>query len=648
MPSKDRDTLGLAGTLQPGQKVKDFPTPIISDLLFTEDVDIEGQPNYLPLPKGTPYPDQRGPLAGFRLVQEKPLSHRVNRRWWANDRINQDAYNYSESFVDEGGTFPVFMRQYVVPRLTYVRATDKAAFTGLIRIDVTAGGTGYSPGTTIAITGNATAIPKIVSGVLRAIYLTSEGTGYDSASLPSVTITDTGPGAGATAISVMQPKAAVLIKEDMKELPTDDPRHSDSVQVIRVYETLPGPTLTSQNAVDSQAWGGASTTIGKAVVSGTTPTAGAFNVLESTVQAESANVSRQQTKTIDGGGWPQLTEFHVDSQSGIIIRITKQMVDAAVVSGISLTAAPGTSEGSGTGTLDVLAPGLILTPVTSSSMVVSGSLTPNVTGTWSLQNVTYNGAPVWLFILSGIPYFMFYTGSQWNVGTSFSSSPLWFLISGPGNPGGIYTIGTGTGTFTATFTPAVLGSKQIEHQPFDEYRTIQLISEIGQLPDPENYPDVVQISLPSILNSAEVNEAWAFTSDKQSNSAALQKNITTGYSGPANATIYRSYSFGPPVSIPNVTAWKPEEDSLFWYWFYFNTDNDFVASEARTFEFPPTLHSLTTVTIGGSDSGAGNIGSLQATSPTGYSSGDTFVHAAKVEKQQMGIYLLEYAVATIP
>lgn len=640
------DPQALAAVMSPGQRAVSFPTPIISDLLFQEDIDVEGTPSYLAMPRGTPYPDQTR-YPGFRLVQEIPLSHRVHRFTWANDRINQDAWNYSIQYVNEAGGYPIFIRQYVLPRIGYTRATDKAAFTGLIRIDLSSGGSGYTADTVITFSaGTATAIPKIVNGVLRQIILTSEGTGYDSASLPTVIITDSGGGTGAAAVAVMQPKGAILIKEDMQELPPEDPRHSDSVQVIRIYETLPGPVLTSLNALDGQAWGGSTTTTQQEVSSGTTATAGAFTVLGSEVQAKTANVSEKTVKVIDNGGWPTLTEFHVDSQSGIIIRIVKQMVDAAVVSAIPLNEPPGTNEGAGAGNHAVLAPGLIITPGTS-FLDGAGTVTPDVTGLWSLQG-TWNAKRFWLIIVGSTPYFLFYNAGQWNVAESFVAPILWQLVTTSSDPSGAYAAIGGTGTLSIALAYTDPVAQQIEHQPFDEYRTIQLVSQIGQLPDDEQYPDVVQISLPSILNSAEVDEAWAFTTDKEANAAALQKNITTGYSGPANATVYRSYSFGPPISIPTVTSFWPKEDSVFWYWWYANTGSDYVDAQARTFEFPPTLHDAISIDIGGSISGAGHVSDLAATSPTGYASGQQIVHAAQVQKMQMGIYLLEYVIATIP
>lgn len=79
---------------------------------------------------------------------------------------------------------------------------------------VTAGGSGYSASTTVTFgpgpAGSVRALgtPVIASGVITSINVTQWGTGYvpalpGSAGVPSVTITDSGGGAGAAATAVM-------------------------------------------------------------------------------------------------------------------------------------------------------------------------------------------------------------------------------------------------------------------------------------------------------------------------------------------------------------------------------------------------------------------------------------------------------------
>ena len=98
-------------------------------------------------------------------------------------------------------------------------ATSTAASNGgiVVGAQITAGGSGYSPATVVTFGAGpsgsvlATGVPVINGGVISAINMTAWGFGYLPAvlgtatytSLPTVTITDTGGGSGATARAVM-------------------------------------------------------------------------------------------------------------------------------------------------------------------------------------------------------------------------------------------------------------------------------------------------------------------------------------------------------------------------------------------------------------------------------------------------------------
>lgn len=463
----------------------------------------------------------------------------------------------------DGGVFPILIgieetsEESTLGKFTSTSKKTEISQTthadGTIQVAVANPGSGYGSAPSVVFAGGdgtGAAATASINAAGQVFLITVTG-GINYTVPPAVTLTG-GGGTGATAAAFASPdvpKGYWIIRSKIG--PENEYRSKSGYAYVDGYQVL-----ATNDAEDNEAWAGATTVTEQIVPAGTTPPAVTFPVLESKVEKIDLYRAIQTRKAIDAGGWPTLTEWHVDSASGIKIRIHKQMVDAAVVSAIALNATPGTNEGAGAGINTVYAPGLVVIPGTSAT--------------------------------------------------------------------------------------------QIEHQPHDEYRTIQLISDLAQLPSPETYPDVVQISLPDILNSAQVNEAWATDGDGQANSAALQKNITKGYTGPANATVHRQYFIGPPsgAQIPDVTAFFPEEDSLFWYWWYFTSDQ--YGAEARTFEFPATLHAAITVSIGGSPSGAGVVGTIPATCPTGWTQGQTLVHAAKVEKQQMGVYLLEYVDATIP
>lgn len=110
-------------------------------------------------------------------------------------------------------------------------------------ITVTNGGTGYVAGATVNITGGgsgAQGVAQVVGGVIKAVSVVANGTGYLVA--PGVSFTAS-LGSGATATATLETVSMQLVKEDVQELPEDDPRRSLYLVLVRTYETLPGPIL---------------------------------------------------------------------------------------------------------------------------------------------------------------------------------------------------------------------------------------------------------------------------------------------------------------------------------------------------------------------------------------------------------------------
>lgn len=109
-------------------------------------------------------------------------------------------------------------------------------------ITVTNGGSGYTsaPTVTISQSGGATATAQVSGGEVKAIRVTSYGFGYS----PTPTVSfNGGSGLGAAASVTLETVTMRLVKEDMSQLPEDDPRRSMFVLVTRVYESTPGPIL---------------------------------------------------------------------------------------------------------------------------------------------------------------------------------------------------------------------------------------------------------------------------------------------------------------------------------------------------------------------------------------------------------------------
>ena len=119
-------------------------------------------------------------------------------------------------------------------------------------VTVTNSGSGYTSAPSVTITGGsgsgATAVAQIDSaGKVRTVTVTAFGGNYTSAPLVGFS---GGGGINAAASATIETARFALVKEDAKELPNDDPRQSLYLLVTRVYETLPGPVLTTHDYWD--------------------------------------------------------------------------------------------------------------------------------------------------------------------------------------------------------------------------------------------------------------------------------------------------------------------------------------------------------------------------------------------------------------
>lgn len=254
------------------------PTPDWFNLLLWEIVDTVAGENVPRLEYGTPHPNVEKYL-GYMLCKEERLDYKTVKRWYASPAVSTQAvWNYDIGFAEESAAHPVYARTYILRREqeappAIAPLTKGAAFTGVWQIRVTNGGTGYVPDNPplVTVTGNATA-KAIVSnlGVVSWVVITSEGSGYAAA--PTVTIAPSPTVGGSTALAEakIQLDTAKLVKEDLFELPDDDPRRSIFVRVVRIYETLPGPVITIRNGWDD--FGGVEKTTEQKLLVGSTPT----------------------------------------------------------------------------------------------------------------------------------------------------------------------------------------------------------------------------------------------------------------------------------------------------------------------------------------------------------------------------------------
>lgn len=231
----------LIGQNEPGTLAPSYPTPA-SDIQFTGIT--EGNiTDYLQGVYGQPPPGGTNP--DYFLVNETPINWQYFKRIYAKDRLVEDTYNASISYLAESKDHPIFTRDYIVRRAVYQPRNRLSSLTGIVNATVTAGGSGYDQSkVTVTLsggTGSGGAVTAVVSaGVIVHLVITAEGN-YTVA--PTVTINGNGAGSGATGTVEVQPATALLTKEDYIRTP-DNPMDGLYVLVRRVYTTLPGPVLS--------------------------------------------------------------------------------------------------------------------------------------------------------------------------------------------------------------------------------------------------------------------------------------------------------------------------------------------------------------------------------------------------------------------
>lgn len=280
----------------PGIPVVSYPTPQIVDRVLIEEVTTEAG-DYKALQPGQPHNNPRD-YPGFVFVMQRPSRwEKWVQRIYVNERSAQNTYNADYDFAAESNAHPVYTRSYLVRRDGYSPATKGSALTGVVGARVTAGGSGYpDSGTTVTPSGGggsgATFLAVVYRGVLYGVIVTAEGTGYTSA--PTLTVAGSG-GSGATAVSLLQPASAVLRKESAKRL-EGDPVDSLFIRVTRLYQTLPGPVLTSEFITPR---GEFATRQSQEVAAGTDPTAETFLQIESKVESVDSVVSVKETTVIN-------------------------------------------------------------------------------------------------------------------------------------------------------------------------------------------------------------------------------------------------------------------------------------------------------------------------------------------------------------
>lgn len=282
------------------------PTPIALDETLVETTDSNKALYDRELQYGHLHPD-RIKYPGYRFLKSEPTTYGMIRYYWGNDFTAQDFYNVTKTYAEDAILFPTFVRSYRVLREDYLvqgPLTKLTAFTGIVAIRVTAGGSGYTQDFAATLTGGggtgaaATCIVDTQSGAVIWIFMTNVGSGYTAA--PAVGFGN-GDGTGAAASAIIQPATALLTKEEHSKLDESDPYASLYDRVTRTWETLPGPII-SGTQIDPES--GIVIDYEKQVVAAGSVTSGKVGstVLQLLLQDGGTGYTSNPTVTISGGG----------------------------------------------------------------------------------------------------------------------------------------------------------------------------------------------------------------------------------------------------------------------------------------------------------------------------------------------------------
>jgi len=127
-----------------GKGISSFPTPVIKDTVIVEVVNT-WKGDYIPLEYGAkwddhPHASQQGNFPDHKLINQAPTSEDGQwvKRIWANDRVDQDTYNYAIKYSGGSDAHPIYIRTYLEPRDTYAPVLDGTAdplFPGAFLVD---------------------------------------------------------------------------------------------------------------------------------------------------------------------------------------------------------------------------------------------------------------------------------------------------------------------------------------------------------------------------------------------------------------------------------------------------------------------------------------------------------------------------------
>lgn len=604
---------------------------------------------------------------GYRLVRIVRNDQTGKHNWiWAQENEHDDERNFITSYSGQSNAHPIYVREYVVLRETYIPANAKTKgqplrkVIGLIRTNdgTTKLANGvydleFTGGGGTGVTGRF----SVLNGKVNGQWLTNCGDDYTSA--PTVTLSGVDE---AVVTAVVQPATALLTEEDQIQIQGE--MATIFIGVRRKYETLPGPEIT-QERYNSR--GDLETVTTQRQTAGTGADPDGLLVTGSGTQAESTVVETKETSSVEehatltgkefnrerahgqevevvetivapstvltdptyasgvldhqivqttrtkatsrkislkaGKFQPMLAETHIDQQTGICVDIFKTFVPAGTKGGI--------------GNVISLA-------------VNSGGTSALSDGwydiTWTGSNIssaigkvrTASGVAVEALLLFG--------------GSGYASAPTAALAGS-----------------TATFTVA-RAKGYCEVQPFDKWLSLALTSVLRDgangtgsttIPVDSRYGITLRESFPNILRDVVLVETSSTLSQQS-------YNLIEGYAGPVDGRITQKYMTDaeyrnwPSVAVgtifttqPEVTRWNPQANRV---------AIEVAGGTAYTKDFPLSLHEEFAFSIFG-----GSVtGTLPATLPTDLPYETWVVRSIKPEQWRFDMWLVQIEEILVP
>lgn len=247
-------------TPPPEVPIVSFLTPNKADQGLLEFWNTEAG-DYTPLDIGAPHPNTRQ-YPGFRLGKQAPLQG--DEKWvlrtWVTDETSPDWFNYAIKYSESDSDFPIFVRTYRERKDSYTPLGNGVALGAIYKLvlDDDKRGSGYPSGVLPNVVFDDPAVAPtdvalahaVVSpdGTIKECVIDFGGTGYlENLRFRVESVGDSNPAEGT---AFVQLQAAVLTKEEAQQYPEDSPFYGQYLQVSRIYETLPGPWVYSENVDD--------------------------------------------------------------------------------------------------------------------------------------------------------------------------------------------------------------------------------------------------------------------------------------------------------------------------------------------------------------------------------------------------------------